>query len=520
MCKKDKYSLVIDFAWYTSVLLDLAVMQGTKHGQEVADQLIEITLRVDIVRPYAVEMMLGMLFNETVLMGHARSTVVEVLKAAAWIIGEYSDIVSMIARDSADDDCDDAYWIEAATGEEIRSVWRNRHLHFLVIQGLLHPRTTTLSTQVQIVFIQAAFKVFVRSCIDCEFQEVVDIIGIVRNGLPMFLQSIDLEVQERASTFRHILAEFDILPLNWEESSELVKEDYFESDKNQLNLLDLMPVYTSSSVKGIDENGARNAIHRRSTLAALTNEKFYAVHSKAQRRVPVPDGLNIDEPFNSSALEKLLNVEIPDELSIAAFTLLKDQLSKSSVKSNLDEEEVRIAKLVHSSFVEDEGTDPSNIGMGQELVTASRDSYGNNQGNRSTTDDIFILSSKKGGVDGLSKLLGDTFDDIPSAVHKSRRKSKKSSSKSSSSKKRVSEIDTRELLPAGARSSDEENPHSRHMSKVGRAGNSEVRYFPMSLSMSLLNISTNSLICIALILRHHCVKMKYWCSLRIELLVL
>lgn len=28
MCSKEKFGLVADFAWYASVLLDLAVMQG------------------------------------------------------------------------------------------------------------------------------------------------------------------------------------------------------------------------------------------------------------------------------------------------------------------------------------------------------------------------------------------------------------------------------------------------------------------------------------------------------------
>jgi hypothetical protein len=28
MCSKEKFGLVTDFAWYASVLLDLAVMQG------------------------------------------------------------------------------------------------------------------------------------------------------------------------------------------------------------------------------------------------------------------------------------------------------------------------------------------------------------------------------------------------------------------------------------------------------------------------------------------------------------
>ena len=105
---------------------------GSKHGQEVADQLIEISLRVDDVRPFAVESMLSMLLTDSLILGQARQTVSEVtfsynilspisladmitmsfldyrninsipkvLKAAAWIVGEYSEIVSLIAADT------------------------------------------------------------------------------------------------------------------------------------------------------------------------------------------------------------------------------------------------------------------------------------------------------------------------------------------------------------------------------------------------------------------------------------
>ena len=35
MCSKEKFGLVTDFAWYASVLLDLAVMQGEEEtGRE------------------------------------------------------------------------------------------------------------------------------------------------------------------------------------------------------------------------------------------------------------------------------------------------------------------------------------------------------------------------------------------------------------------------------------------------------------------------------------------------------
>jgi len=78
MGSREKFSLVTDFAWYTSILLELALLQGTKHGKEVAEQLIEISLRVDTVRPFAVEAMLSMLLNEDLILGQARSTVSEV----------------------------------------------------------------------------------------------------------------------------------------------------------------------------------------------------------------------------------------------------------------------------------------------------------------------------------------------------------------------------------------------------------------------------------------------------------
>ena len=203
MCRKEKYSLVSDFAWYTSVLLDLAVMPGSCHGAEVADQLIEVALRVDTVRPYAVEMMLSMLLDEQLVLGHARTTVCEVLKAAAWVTGEYSGIISQISRDrgnSIDDEVqggsgdESAFWIEGATGEDIRSSWRGQKVHLLVMEALLHPRTTNLPALVQKVYLQAALKVFVRASADCDAQDLADIVSVVRRRISVFMQVSFLSV--------------------------------------------------------------------------------------------------------------------------------------------------------------------------------------------------------------------------------------------------------------------------------------------------------------------------------------
>jgi hypothetical protein len=53
----------------------------------VADQLIEISLRVDTVRPFAVESMLSMLLTDTLILGQARQTVSEVRTDRVYVYG-------------------------------------------------------------------------------------------------------------------------------------------------------------------------------------------------------------------------------------------------------------------------------------------------------------------------------------------------------------------------------------------------------------------------------------------------
>ena len=81
-----------------------------------------------------------------------------------------------------------AYWIEGATGEEVRSVWRGQKVHLQVMEVLLHPRATNLPAVVQMVYLQAAIKIFVRASGDCDVQELADVVGVVRCRLPVFMQ--------------------------------------------------------------------------------------------------------------------------------------------------------------------------------------------------------------------------------------------------------------------------------------------------------------------------------------------
>lgn len=77
--------------WYVSVLVDLSYIQGPVHGSLVAAQLIDVSVRAESVREYAVHCMLGLLLDSNLFMGQSQTTISNVLYAAGWIVGEYAD---------------------------------------------------------------------------------------------------------------------------------------------------------------------------------------------------------------------------------------------------------------------------------------------------------------------------------------------------------------------------------------------------------------------------------------------
>ena len=147
-------------------------------------------------------------------------------------------------------------------------------------------------------------------------------------------------MHERATTFRHLLAEFDILALNWEESTEEISREtpgaaavgshgrgrgngsgLNDQEKQMMDLLE-MPMYTQSSVRAVDEYGAKLAIEKVGVLKSITAEEFYAVHSKAQRRVLVPSEIDLEKPLDEAALDELLNIDIPEDLNLNSLSLV------------------------------------------------------------------------------------------------------------------------------------------------------------------------------------------------------
>ena len=80
------------FDRYVSILVELTRIEGTRHGQLIASQMLDVAIRVKAIRPFAVSQMAILLENAHLLANNSqRNGICEVLYAAAWICGEFSE---------------------------------------------------------------------------------------------------------------------------------------------------------------------------------------------------------------------------------------------------------------------------------------------------------------------------------------------------------------------------------------------------------------------------------------------
>lgn len=201
------------------------------------------------------------------------------------------------------------------------------------------------------------------------------------------------------------------------------------------------------------------------------------MHSKAQKRVPVPDGLNLDTPFNAAAISKLLALQMPDNLSLAtlAFAIA---LPVTQMEQHIgNEEENRLSKLLSSAFPGEEqfqsmnrggngnGNSPhlsgdydasNTFGKGGlpyfPETSASYPVPASSTG-RSAEDNLFYLAPANRALDilPLSQTLADAFED----------KKVKRVKGSKKEKRKKTDFDMRDMLPAGAMSSDDEKANHK-----------------------------------------------------------
>jgi AP-3 complex subunit delta-1 len=232
ICSQGNYHYITNFEWYISVLVELTKVEGTRHGRLLADQMLDVAIRVKTVRPYAVKQMAVLLDNMHLLSrSPGQQGVSEVLYAAAWVCGEFSEFL-----------------------DDMHST----------LNCMLKPKVMSLPGYVQGVFVHNVIKLYSHMLSHAVEQEddvdkVEQMNKTIQEKLVGFVSSADLEVQERASS-----------------------------------AIQLLKYANKLREKGVDIVGE---------LAALFDGELCPVAPKAQRKVPVPEGLDLEKWINDPPSE-------------------------------------------------------------------------------------------------------------------------------------------------------------------------------------------------------------------------
>ncbi|XP_049564486.1 AP-3 complex subunit delta-1 isoform X3 [Orcinus orca] len=243
ICSQSNYQHITNFEWYISILVELTRLEGTRHGHLIAAQMLDVAIRVKAIRRFAVSQMSTLLDSaHLVASSTQRSSICEVLYAAAWICGEFSEHLQEPQQ---------------------------------TLEAMLRPKVTTLPGHIQAVYVQNVVKLYAAILQQKEqaadAQAAQEVTQLLVERLPQFVQSADLEAQERASC---------ILQL----------------------------------VKHVQKLQARD-VPVAEEVSALFAGELNPVAPKAQKKVPVPEGLDLDAWIN----EPLSDSESEDEKPKAIF---------------------------------------------------------------------------------------------------------------------------------------------------------------------------------------------------------
>ncbi|XP_036027145.1 AP-3 complex subunit delta-1 isoform X1 [Onychomys torridus] len=226
ICSQSNYQHITNFEWYISILVELTRLEGTRHGHLIAAQMLDVAIRVKAIRKFAVSQMSALLDSaHLVTSSTQRNGICEVLYAAAWICGEFAEHLQAPQQ---------------------------------TLEAMLRPKVTTLPGHIQAVYVQNVVKLYASILQQKEqagdTEAAQEVTQLLVERLPQFVQSADLEVQERASCIL-----------------QLVKH-----------------------VQKLQAKGVPVA----EEVSALFTGELNPVAPKAQKKVPVPEGLDLDAWIN------------------------------------------------------------------------------------------------------------------------------------------------------------------------------------------------------------------------------
>nr|CAG8435272.1 2051_t:CDS:10 [Entrophospora candida] len=240
ICSQNSYSNITSFEWYIAVLIDITKIAGVKVGDMLTLQMMDIGVRVKSSRDYCVKAMQNLLSDSKMIENcKLPDSNSEVLYAAAWIVENPQE----------------------------------------TIKHLIQPGVTKLPHNVQAVYVHAILKIYsywsnnlIYNWNETTKSELIEFTTFLKEKTGVFCSCTDLEVQERAYNVREI---FSII-----HQQLMTIEDYSTEQTN---------IYSF-------ENKAPSVITELSEL--FFSYELNPVAPKAQKKVPIPEGLDLDTWIN------------------------------------------------------------------------------------------------------------------------------------------------------------------------------------------------------------------------------
>ncbi|KAK2797015.1 AP-3 complex subunit delta [Onygenales sp. PD_10] len=252
ICSRDTYSAILDFEWYVEVLVQLvrlvppassfgaqdSIPQKGNVATRIGHELRNVAVRVRSVRPEATQAAESLILidNRATLFPAASAAGTDILEPVAWIVGEYAEYLNVPDR---------------------------------TLTSLTHPTNLSLSATVLSSYLQAIPKLFVSltsKFYDWDYSrqsEVSLLLARIIDFLDKLASHPDLDVQERAIEFLELL--------------RLTAESVSSQDPASTDTPLLLSTAIPSLFTGLDLN---------------------PVAVGAQKKVPLPENLDLDKPLN------------------------------------------------------------------------------------------------------------------------------------------------------------------------------------------------------------------------------
>ncbi|KAL1591448.1 AP-3 complex subunit delta [Paraconiothyrium brasiliense] len=272
MCSRDTYSNITDFEWYIDVLVQLVrvspATKSTASGEEsdldqsddvgrgIGRELQNVAIRVKSVRPEAVDAAQSLIFVDLrdQMFPSSGNGGQGVLEYAGWLVGEFASYLTKVEP---------------------------------VLSSLLHPTSLQLSSKTLAVYLQAFPKVFAKLASNEQVSwtpERKTLMSLLMARIIHFLEPLsthpDLEVQERAVEY--------------------------------LELMRLASEAASGTETGIDHGEFTEPplLLTQAIPALFSGAELNPVAPGAQRKVSVPDDLDLDTPINPNLQYLLSQAEL------------------------------------------------------------------------------------------------------------------------------------------------------------------------------------------------------------------